>query len=947
MLDDLATEAMHRELTDEPESHISKVRKFFSNCFSKHSLWTKMMDKIHNITIKLKDLIEEKHTLGLIVKEKSKPKHINRRLQTSMVHASSIVGRQVEKEKLIHKLLRDERRIQNFSIVPIVGMGGVGKTTLARLLYDEKQVKDHFELRAWVCVSDDFNSFAISKVIFQSVAGVNKEFADLNLLQVALRDHLREKRFLLVLDDVWSESCEDWEMLVGPFHACSSGSKIIVTTRKEHLLKKLGYNLNKKLQRLSDEDSLSLVALHALGVHNFDSHLSLKTQVESIVKKCDGLPLALIALGRLLRTKMDNEEDWKELLSSEIWDLQGEGGIIPALSLSYNDLSAGLKQLFAYCSLFPKDFMFDKEELVLLWMAEGFLNQSTSGNSTKERLGHQYFDELLSRSFFQHAPNNKSLFVMHDLMNDLATYVAGEFFFRINNEMEKDVRKEVLEKCHHLSFVREQYTPYKKFETFKRAKSLRTLLALSPRPRVVKCQQRFFLTNYIITDLLPELLLLRVLNLSEYEISEVPESIGTLRHLRYLNLSRTRITQLPESVCNLYNLQTLNVAGCHSLTKLPNTFLKLKNLRHLDISDTPRLNQMPLGIGELKSLQTLSKIIIGGESGFEIVNLKDLENLVGKISIVGLDKVQNAIHARDANFSQKRLSELKVEWNDMSYAFRNKILEKEVLNELKPHYDYLKQLTIRSYGGLDFPYWVGDPLFLQLNQVSIHGCKRCISLPPLGQLPSLKKLYIDGMNGVKVVGLEFLGTGHVFRSLKMLSFVNMPGWEKWSTNSGVVFPCLQRLHIRNCPNLIQVSLQVLPSLNVLELNKCNSGVLRRLVEVASSVTRLTISRISGLNDVVWRAVIEYLGAVEELSIWWCNGIRYLWESEAVVSKVLVNLRNLKVYGCGDLVSLGEKEEEKCNRNLLTSLKKLKVYGCGDVASQIAFPKNWQVEEAYL
>ncbi|KAK9068116.1 hypothetical protein SSX86_012227 [Deinandra increscens subsp. villosa] len=593
ILDELATEAMHRELTDEPETHMSKVRKFFSNHrFSKHAIWSRTMkEKITAITTKLQDLIEEKAALGLIVKEEPMSKNKNRKLQTSMVHASSIIGRQVEKEAYVEKLLRGESGPQSFSIVPIVGMGGVGKTTLARLLYDEKKVNDHFEHKAWVCISDEFDSFAISKVIFQSVTWENKDFADLNLLQVALRDHLMGKRFLLVLDDVWSESYDDWETLVGPFHACPPGSKIIMTTRKDQLLRHLGCNHLNRLNKLSSEDALSLIALQALGVTNFDSHVSLKSHAIGIVKKCDGLPLALKALGRLLSTRND-EEYWKKVLDSEVWNRPVEREIISALQLSYNDLSAHLKQLFAYCSSFPKDYVFDKEELVLLWMAEGFLHQSPSKDSTEENMGREYFDELFSRSFFQHAPNNESRFVMHDMMNDLATYVANEFFVRLDIGAKKDITKEMLEHYRHMSFVREEYVTYSKFETFKSAKNLRTFLATSVGE--VDSWRSFYLSNKVMAELLPELLVLRVLSLSYFDIREVPESIGTLRHLRYLNLSRTTITYLPENVCNLYNLQTLILAGCEGLAKLPNNFLKLKNLRHLDIRDTPCLGQIPL-----------------------------------------------------------------------------------------------------------------------------------------------------------------------------------------------------------------------------------------------------------------------------------------------------------------------------------------------------------------
>uniref|UniRef100_A0A251RL94 Putative NB-ARC n=1 Tax=Helianthus annuus TaxID=4232 RepID=A0A251RL94_HELAN len=727
VLDGWATDAMDPEFKQQPEGITGKVRKLITpTCCTTFSRTTTMIAELDDISTKLQDLVKEKDNLGLDnlglkVEEETRPRtNNNRRLQTSVVNPSSIVGRQAHKDALVQQLLlpADEPCDQNYSIVPIIGMGGVGKTTLARLVYDEQLVKDHFDLKAWVCVSDEFDTVRISKEIFQSMA--NKEVSDFNRLQEALKDHVKGKKFLLVLDDIWSESYEDWETLVRPLYTCDPGSKIIITTRKDKLLKKLGYNpLNKQLESLSDDDALSLVARNALGVDNFDSHLSLKPYAEGIVKKCGGLPLALIALGRLLRTKKDEVEHWKEVLNSEIWRLNDEDGILLALRLSYHDLSAPLKRLFAYCSLFPKDFLFDKEDLVLLWMAEGFLQQATPNGSTEEQcMGRKYFGELLSRSFFQPAPNNESLFIMHDLMNDLATSVAGEFFVRLDGETKKDIGVERL-KYRHLSFV--------------------------------QSWRSFYLSNKIISDLLPELPFLRVLSLSNFEISEVPESIGTLRHLRYLNLSRTSITHLPEKVCNLFNLRILILFGCDRLTKLPNNFLKLKNLRHLDVRDTKLLFKMLLEIGKLKSLQiSLSKIDIESESGIEIAKLKDFENLYEKISVVGLEKVQNAIYAHEANFSEKRLSELELEWGFELNDSRNDMLEKEVLNELKPCHDKLLKLKLMSYGGSEFPKWVGDPLFLHLKHVSISGCKRCTSIPPLGQLPSLKELLIKGLHGVEV-----------------------------------------------------------------------------------------------------------------------------------------------------------------------------------------------------
>ncbi|KAJ0602065.1 putative P-loop containing nucleoside triphosphate hydrolase [Helianthus annuus] len=339
VLDDLATESMRKELKGESNTSTStstsKVLRLLipSSCtsLSPHALkyGSKMSSKLNEITTKLNALVVEKNILGLISNVEMSNR-ISRRLEeTSLVDLSRIVGRDGDKKALLEKLLGNELCDENVSILSIVGLGGIGKTTLAQVLYNDEKVKNHFKLMSWVCVSDEFDVFNISKAIFKDVGGEDAKFETLNQLQVALTEKLINKRFLLVLDDVWNENYNEWELLLRPFVIGASGSKIILTTRKTMVASMMDSFQAYPLDHLSNEEALSLFAQHALGKQNFDSHLTLKSHGEGIVKKCGGLPLALITLGRVLRTK-SNDEEWEKLLNSEIWHLQNENKILPA-----------------------------------------------------------------------------------------------------------------------------------------------------------------------------------------------------------------------------------------------------------------------------------------------------------------------------------------------------------------------------------------------------------------------------------------------------------------------------------------------------------------------------------------------------------------------------------------------------------------------------------------
>nr|XP_043612193.1 putative disease resistance RPP13-like protein 1 [Erigeron canadensis] len=954
VLDDMATEVLRRKLNhqvshDSNRASCSKLSKFVPTCctnnFSPRNFMygRKISSKLDEVNTRLDELVEQKNKLGLDLNVKlersDKNKSDVRFHQTSSVNESKVLGRGNDKEALIGRLLGNEEASSNqkvISVVSVVGMGGLGKTTLAQLLYNDKRVKDHFERMAWVCVSDDFDVFSISKQIYQAIGGEHKDFANLDLLSVALKEKLAGKRFLVVLDDVWNEDDKKWDLLRSAFDMGAHESKFLVTTRNKEVASVMDCFQPYILEVLSDDIALSLFAQSALDEQNFDKHPLLKSVAQAIVKKCDGLPLALVTLGKVLKRK-ESDDEWEALLNSEIWNLDDQSGILPALKLSYYDLPSHLKQVFAYCSLFPKDYEFERKKLVLLWMAQGFVSQTKGKNQPIESLGDKYFEELLSRSFFQPFGKDGSRYIMHDLMNDLATSVAVEFFFRLDENMELNDRNEAYEKFRHFSFIGHQrVTEHKMFKELHKARCLLTFLPVSVG------WEKFITLDNVTLDLLPHLNFLRVLSLTKGSITEVPRSIGNLKHLRYLNFSNTDIQGIPEQVSELYNLQCLLVHDCYKLSSLPVSFVKLINLRHLDMTYTPLLNKLPLGIGGLTSLQTLSKVIIEEGNGFKISELKGLSDLQGELSIECLEKVIQPTEANDAKLQQKTgLYELNMRWSDDFDGFRDPAIEYEVLERLRAP-SKLKILSISFYGGMKFPGWVGNPTssFDHLTELTLTGCENCTELPTLGHLSSLRKLYLSNMKAVQTVGIELLAHtkpfhGDAFPSLESLEVEDMQCLEKWSTSGGDgvetprSFLRLREITIKRCAKLDKVSFGLVPSLEKLTVEGCPEAVLRDLVGGSSSIRTLKLDAINGLTQLD-REILKHFGAVEDLTIRNCVELRYLWESESEDCRYLGSLQELGVYKCPKLESInkGEKEVVHVGSSIIMgSLRKVALWYC--------------------
>ncbi|XP_031473846.1 disease resistance protein RGA2-like [Nymphaea colorata] len=883
---------------------VSKPWTTMCSCFKEHvSASYKLANDIKNINQKLDKIEQRKEMMDLLnttPKVKSEDpvggEHDNPRETTHLTStAQPPMGRVDDKEKVKELLFQGftESSVpgkDGVSIVSIVGQGGIGKTTLAKMVFNEVE-KQFGKRRWWVCVSENPNRTGLLQKILIEVC---KEFEGETLKGVTsfsdlctrLQSELSMSKFLLVLDDVWELGW--WEGEVeGILLGGAKESKILITSRKVEVSQGIGAKMH-KLPKMSFDESWSLFLHVALKQeHELESH-NLKIIGVKIVEKCGGFPLVVQTVGSLMRTKRMTKDDWESVEKSEIWEWKMPassssseicGSIFPGLMLSYDDLPHYLKSCFVYCCIYPKDYEIKRHRLVMQWMAHGLIGQKKGIDV--EVTANQWINDLTNR-FMIEETEYKNI-KLHDILHDLALYIGGKEYSHVSTT--KHTR--------HLSLLGVDDAEVHKLNASGAANKLHTLLVDSN----FGSKSNWHLVY--IKRLTTNFKWLRVLSLREYSRDKLPKSIEDLSLLKYFDLSYSDVRWLPSSIGRLYNLQTLDLSQSR-IEELPKEMGELCNLRYLGLKGTRSLRFVAEGLGKLTNLRTLHRFMVcddkGKTRGCNINELKDLNKLKGELSIGGLQggrvKVMDAkeVHLKerhelngvelvfgsltehrrlvgalelDLEFPKFEKAEIYFEEQEderVGSAFE----ERGLLEALEPPHG-IERLAICGYKG-DGPVWYLDTNYKKLRTLSLLSCpswatvigiksleklevRECPTLGALPSIPLLKSLDIKWCDGLNTIGdlpalesLEVKGCGRVEQvaddhmpALKTLKLSDLNILKQLPTR----LPSLEELEVTNLPNW-ETTFTSMPCLRKGIFKNCPKMQMEGLSDELAGLQRLTV-----------------------------------------------------------------------------------------------------------
>ncbi|XP_047339599.1 putative disease resistance protein RGA3 [Impatiens glandulifera] len=818
IMDDCTFQDLRLQLKRLNASSSTRIKVTNSIIHPFSSTWTRLKvgHKIKDAQEKLDQISSERQKLHLcesIHDSKIDKFTSNWRETMSLSSCNQVYGRDKEKKQIVDILVNNSSSAcvdKKLSVLSIVGIGGLGKTTLAQMVFNDEEISKHFDTKIWVCVSDEFDI----KLVIKAIIGTTNE-TSLEILQKMIQEKLKGKKYLIVLDDVWNENVEAWDQLRSILDCGSNGAFVLTTTRKRNVARIMETIEHFQLSGLSNNDCWLLLEERAFmcGTPKTPNFVDIGKE---IVKKCKGVPLVAKTLGSQLGFKSDSNE-WRKIRDSKIWEIfqNEESDLLPILRLSYYDLPYHLRRCFVFCAIFPKDTVIEKERLIQLWMAHDLIPTFT--NQSVEDIGNTIWKELCWRSFFQDDNLNwiglHEICNMHDLMYELAQSVMKDECYTLDANSSNDgIRLEI----RHLAVKVDEF-----FKT-----SFHSLMKIGGLQSIM-LHGKF--TKKILSFLreLPSLRVLGVIHKVQYQDLRY---VGCLKHLRYLDISgSTQITTLPDSICDLLNLQTLKLNECSNLESLPRHTKDLVSLRHLYLKGCHRLKYMPRGMGQLKHLKTLNLFVISKkERDGQLDELRELD-IGGSLEIKNLGRVSDASIARGTSMAKKTsIDELKLDWRSYDEDDESKSIRHEIIGEaLEVSTARLKILRMIDYKGMNLPKWVGksSPSLTRLvlrdldNVNTIASSRDAIEMTVL--FPLLEELEINGMMNLR----------------------ELVSPSCWSTGA---FPNLCRLDISNCPNLGRLPPHLKALKDVTVLGECSEELLYSIGNL-NGLTRLEL-KLSRLNN---------------------------------------------------------------------------------------------------
>ena len=713
-----------------------------------------------------------------------------------------IVGITKSKDFLIDRLTEERSECV---VLSVVGMGGLGKTTLVTKVYNSSQVKNHFDCCAWITVSQTYKVIELLRSMIKELYKSNKEVVPDGISDMSSGDLiervikcLENKRYVVVLDDVWDAIV--WKDIQVAFPNNGCGGRVIITTRKDDVSSSFGDKNVLRLEPLGNVDALVLFCKKAFS--NESCPPELKPYAERLVQKCEGLPLAIAAIGGLMSKKGKSSLEWKKVEDNLSWQLSSKDSELERMKnillLSYGDMPYNRKCCFLYCSLFPEDYAIPRKRLIRLWVAEGFIEEC--GEYTLEEVAAEYINDLICRSMLQVVEDTeraRKLVRMHDVLRELALSIGREEKF-----CNVHVAKEEIQ-----SNEARRLSLYNCIGSIQSSTChLRSLMLFSTE-----------IPSHSFKSIASSIKLLRVLDLQGSSIDSVPDVIVELFNIRYLSLRDTNVEKLPKSIGRLWNLQTLDIRDSKIKT-LPKGVKKLKKLRHLysyrhlgsEDFDFYDFAQAPTGICNLKCLQTLQCIGANDEVVEKVGKLTQLRRLT-------IRDVQSS-HGGKLSASLQKLKSLQS--LQVKATSGEEMLRLDTLLHPPTHLEYL-----HLSGRLEMlPPWIGS--LKDLTKVTLHWSQ--LNEDPFTLLQALPNLLRIGLD-YAYVGNELCIRRGSFLRLKSLTFEKLPRLDRICIEEESM-SCVEELYFVNCRELKSApeGIEYLTSLRLLSLCDMSGEFLMRI-----------------------------------------------------------------------------------------------------------------------